>query len=137
MNGLITGLYAALIGLLAVALAARVVRLRRQYKIGIGDGGQPVLARAIRAHGNLIEYAPLLLLLLLIAELSHALTATWLHAAGTLIVASRALHAFALTRGSGTSPARSLGTAITWVALLGLALVLIARALIGAGPAGV
>jgi len=135
MNGLITGLYSALLGLLVVALAARVVRLRRHYRVGIGDGGQPVLARAIRAHGNLIEYAPLLLLLLLIAELSQALTATWLHVAGGLIVVGRALHAFGLSRSAGTSLGRSLGTALTWLALLGLALVLFARALIGGGLA--
>ncbi len=135
MNGLITGLYAALIGLLLGALAARVVRLRRQHRVGIGDGGQPALARAIRAHGNLVESAPLTLLLLLIAELSQALTATWLHAAGALIVIGRALHALGLSRSAGTSFGRSVGTALTWLALLGLALALIARALIGAGPA--
>jgi uncharacterized membrane protein YecN with MAPEG domain len=134
MSGLITGFYAALIGLLVVVLAARVVRLRRQYRIGIGDGGQPELARAIRSHGNLIENAPLLLLLLLIAELSQALTATWLHVAGGLIVAGRALHAVGLARSAGSSLGRSVGTALTWLALLGLALVLIARALIGGGP---
>lgn len=131
MNGLITGFYAALIGLLVVALAARVVRLRRQYRIGIGDGGQPLLARAIRAHGNLIEHAPLMLLLLLIAELSQALTATWLHVAGGLIVAGRVLHALGLSRSPGASLGRSLGTVATWLTLLALALALIAHALIG------
>lgn len=130
MNGRITGLYAALIGLLVVVLAARIVRLRMRHRVGIGDGGQPVLARAIRAHGNLIEHAPLMLLLLLIAELSHALPAAGLHAAGGVIVVGRVLHAVGLTRDAGTSPGRFLGTVLTWLALLGLALVLAARALV-------
>ncbi len=129
MSGLITGLYAALIALLVVALAARVVRLRMRLRIGIGDGGHPELGRAIRAHGNLIEHAPLLLLLLLIAELSHALPAGGLHAAGLVILLGRALHAFGLSRSAGTSPGRFLGTVLTWVAFLGLALALIGRAL--------
>jgi uncharacterized membrane protein YecN with MAPEG domain len=129
MTGLITGVYAALIALLVVALAARIVRLRLQLRVGIGDGGQPVLARAIRAHGNLIEHAPLMLLLLLVAELSKALPAAGLHATGGVIVLGRALHAFGLTRSAGTSPSRFLGTALTWLALIGLALALIARAL--------
>ena len=129
MSGLITGLYAALIALLVVALAARVVRLRIRLRVGIGDGGQPVLARAIRAHGNLIENAPLMLLLLLLAELSQALSATWLHAAGVVIVVGRLLHAAGLTRSGGTSPGRLIGTVLSWIALLGLALALIARAL--------
>jgi len=129
MHGLITGSYAALIALLVVALAARVVRLRWRLKVGIGDGGQPVLARAIRAHGNLIENAPLVLLLLLLAELCGALPPAGLHAAGGVIVLGRLLHAVGLSRSAGTSPGRFLGTALTWLALLGLALALIARAL--------
>jgi uncharacterized protein len=129
MNGLVTGLYAALTALLVVALAARVARLRMRLRVGIGDGGHPELGRAIRAHGNLIENAPLLLLLLLIAELSHALPTGALHAAGTMIVAGRALHAAGLSRSGGTSPGRFAGMLLTWLAFLGLALALVARAL--------
>ena len=130
MSGLITGFYAGLIALLAVALAARVVRLRLRHKVGIGDGGIPELARAIRAHGNLIEYAPLVLVLLLIAELGAALPAAWLHVAGAVIVGGRLLHAWGLSRSAGRSPGRFVGTALTWFAILALALVLIARALV-------
>ena len=131
MHAQITGLYAGLIGLLVVALAARIVRLRMRHRIGIGDGALPVLARAIRAHGNLIEHAPLVLLLLLVAELSGALPAVGLHLAGGVIVAGRALHALGLSRSAGSSPGRFLGTALTWLAIVGLALVLIGRALAG------
>ena len=37
-------------------------------KIYLGDGGDPEMIAAIRAHGNLIEFAPLCLLLIYLAE---------------------------------------------------------------------
>jgi len=36
---IVTGFYASLTGLLIIALAYRVVKLRRSQKIGLGDGG--------------------------------------------------------------------------------------------------
>ncbi|MHC4448301.1 MAG: hypothetical protein ACYSXF_11070, partial [Planctomycetota bacterium] len=35
----VTAIYAAIIGILAVVLAARVVPLRRSRRVGLGDGG--------------------------------------------------------------------------------------------------
>ena len=64
MSLFISGFYAALTGLLVLALAYRVVRLRRAYKIGLGDGGNDALHLANRVHGNLLENAPIALLLL-------------------------------------------------------------------------
>jgi uncharacterized membrane protein YecN with MAPEG domain len=108
-------------------LAAHVVPLRMRHRVGIGDGGQPTLARAIRAHGNFIEHAPLLLL---IAQLSRALPATGLHAAGAVIVIGRALHACGLSQTAGTARCRSLGTALGRTAIITLPLVLIHRGLV-------
>lgn len=127
MSGLITGLYAAAIGLLVVGLGLRVVQLRRRYRVGIGDGDHRELARAIRAHGNLIEHAPLALVLLLIAELSHALSGPALHAAGAAIVVGRLLHAAGLSRTAAPSHGRLVGMLLTWGAMLALALSLLAR----------
>ena len=50
----ITLLYAALLGLLFVTLSIRTLRLRRQFKVSLGGGEEPVLMRAIRVHSNLI-----------------------------------------------------------------------------------
>ena len=129
MGGSIAGVYAGLVALLVIGLGVRVVRLRLLHQVGIGEGGVPELQRAIRAHGNLIEYAPLGLLLLLIAELSHALPARALHSAGMLIVAGRALHAYGLSTSARRSPGRFLGSLLTWLTIVALALVLIARGL--------
>ena len=49
----ITATVAALIGLLAVLLAARVIVFRVRFKVNAGDGGHAPLAQAIRAHANL------------------------------------------------------------------------------------
>ena len=55
---------AGLIGVLAVVLSLNVGRLRTSKKIFLGDGGDKELLGAIRAHANLIEFAPLALLLI-------------------------------------------------------------------------
>ena len=55
---------AGLLGLLAVSLTVSVGRLRMQKKIYLGDGGDPEMLAAIRAHGNFMEYVPLCLVLI-------------------------------------------------------------------------
>ena len=104
----IAGFYAALCALLVLVLALRVIALRWSTRTGIGDGGDRRLARAIRIHGNAIEYVPIALILLLAAELSRASPAL-LHGCGIVLVASRAAHALGLARTAGTSIGRMLG----------------------------
>jgi uncharacterized protein len=55
---------AGLLGLLAAFLTIYVGRLRTRKKIFLGDGGDREMLAAIRAHGNLLELAPLTLLLI-------------------------------------------------------------------------
>lgn len=126
----ITAFYAAPIGLLAIALALRVVLLRRRYQIGVGTGGQPELARAVRAHGNLLEYTPLALLLLLLLESAGARTML-LHGIGSVLLIGRLLHAWGLSQNSGVSFGRFYGTALTWAAIVITAVALMIRPLIG------
>lgn len=59
---------AGLLGLLTVILTLNVGRLRGKKKINLGDGGDPEMLAAIRAHANLIEFAPLCLLLIYIVS---------------------------------------------------------------------
>jgi uncharacterized membrane protein YecN with MAPEG domain len=59
---------AGLLGLLAVSLTVSVGRLRMQKKIYLGDGGDPEMLTAIRAHGNFMEYVPLCLALIYFAS---------------------------------------------------------------------
>ena len=48
----VTALYAGLLGLMLIFLSWRVVRLRRGEKVGMGDGGNKELARAIRVQAQ-------------------------------------------------------------------------------------
>ena len=123
---MLTGLYAALYALLILALSLRIVALRRRLRVGLGDGGDAGLSRAIRAQANAIEYVPLLLVMLLVAENNGA--ETWfLHASGAGLVIARVLHAVGLSGSAGTSFGRFWGTLVTWLILLGLSAQLIWR----------
>jgi len=116
----ITALYASLLALLVILLALVAVKLRRSLRVGLGDGGNRDLQRAIRAHGNATEYIPLFLILLAAYELNHG-SATALHLFGAVFFVSRVLHAWGLYSSGGTSPGRFAGTAGTLVALMALA----------------
>ena len=59
---------AGLLGLMAVALTIKVGLMRGTKKINLGDGDDPEMRAAVRAHGNLLEYAPLGLLLIYMAS---------------------------------------------------------------------
>ncbi len=48
----VTPLYAALLALFFVALSIRTIRLRRRYRVAIGDGRNTLLQRAMRVNAN-------------------------------------------------------------------------------------
>ncbi len=117
---MLTGLYAALCALLIFALSLRIALLRRKLRIGIGDGGDAGLARAIRAQANAIEYVPLLLVMLLIAE-NNGASVAMMHACGAGLLLARVLHALGLSGSAGVSFGRFWGILLTWALLLVLA----------------
>lgn len=116
----VAALYAGLYALLVIVLGFRVTLLRRSLKIGIGDGGDARLARAIRAHGNALEWGILTLVLLLIAEENRA-SVLLLHACGIALLLSRVLHALGLTGSSGLSFGRTVGMVLTLTTIIVLA----------------
>lgn len=128
----VTGIYAALATLIVLALAARISMRRHGQHIGIGDGGDRDLFRRIRAHANALENLPLALLLLLLLELNQTRPA-WLHAFGIALIAGRILHAIGLSGSEGYSAGRFIGTALTWLAMLVMALLLLWQWCVAAG----
>jgi hypothetical protein len=116
---MLTGLYAALCALLIFALSLRIALLRKRLRIGIGDGGDAALARAIRAQANAIEYVPLLLVMLLIAE-NNGAGVVFVHACGAVLLLARVLHAAGLSGSAGVSFGRFWGILLTWAVLLAL-----------------
>lgn len=93
---MVTSLYVAIAALLLVILSVRVILGRGQARALIGDGGQETLARRIRAQGNFVEYTPIFLILLAMAE-AEGMSLPALHMAGSIFMLGRVLHAYALS----------------------------------------
>jgi hypothetical protein len=120
---------AAALALLLVALAINTIRLRMRHGASYGDAGQHGLTAAIRAHGNLTEYAPLGVILVGLLELGGANRAA-LTVAATAFVVARLLNAIGLYNQPGPPrPARSIGIVATLVILIWLAVWLAIRVL--------
>jgi uncharacterized membrane protein YecN with MAPEG domain len=118
----VTPLYAALLAGLYLFLTTRVIRLRRGNRIDMGDGGQRLLQRYVRAHANFAEYAPFGLLLLLLVE-----TGGWpgwlVHLLGVTLLGGRLAHAFSFSVVELRERSRVVGMALT-MTMLGAAAIL-------------
>lgn len=99
-------------------MTAAVGLRRRSTGVLRGDGGDTALFKRIRIHGNFIENAPLMALVLLAAEMLGIADA-WLWLAVASFVAGRIYHCVrydAVDRGFAmvltTGPALALGVAV-------------------------
>jgi hypothetical protein len=106
--------------LLLLVLAFLVVGVRRRAGIALGDGGNEDLQRAIRVHGNASEYIPPAAIGLLALALLPAAPLWSVHVGGGLLTLGRVAHALGLSRASGRSLGRMVGTLSTRLALLGI-----------------
>jgi len=122
----VSSAYAAAIGLLAALLTVRVILGRVRTGVQAGDGGDALLGRAIRAHANLAEQAPLALLLIVLAEVLGCAPA-FVHALGGLLVLGRLLSAFGLSRSLGASQPRQLGAGLTVLMVVAASLLIALR----------
>jgi uncharacterized membrane protein YecN with MAPEG domain len=112
----VTLLYGSLLTLLVTTLGMNVTRVRIKLQVG-ADGVPPKpLFFAIRAHGNAVEWTPVLVVMLLVLELSGA-PSLWLHVAGGVLLLGRVLHALGFVTKLKTSVP---GIALTWVVALWL-----------------
>jgi uncharacterized protein len=112
---------AGLLGLLAAVLTVNVGIVRGRKKINLGDGGDPEMIAAIRAHANLIEFAPLCLLLIYIASDFYGFWTTAILSA--LFLLARVLHAGGML---GVIPrGRFLGATGTTVVLVVTSIMLV------------
>ncbi|QSP95344.1 MAPEG family protein [Marinobacter salinisoli] len=121
----ITGVFAAVTGILLLVLSMLVVRCRFKYKKGLGWTDDREFLVAVRAQANLVEYAPLALLMLGIAEL-NGVPSGLIYWIGMAFVTSRILHAYGMFQGQGkTHWARFIGIIVTWLAILATAILLL------------
>ncbi len=125
----ISATVAALIGLLAVLLAVRVITLRVRFKVNAGDGGHAELGQAIRAHANLVEHAPLALIVLAFAEASVAWR--WLILIlGVALVIARLASAWGLSHSLDGSTGRQAGAGLTILVTVVASLLILYRAVL-------
>ena len=114
----IAALYAGVNILILLVLAVLVVMGRRRHQISLGDAGNEVFSRAVRAHGNAAEYIPAGIVGILILALMEPAAPLWLvHASGLSLTAGRILHGFGLHTGV-LNAGRMFGMVLTWVAYL-------------------
>jgi uncharacterized membrane protein YecN with MAPEG domain len=114
----ITLLYGSLVALLVGGLGAMVSALRWRKNSYVGATPDAELLRAIRAHGNAIEYAPIQLLVLLALEWAGAPSVP-LHVLGGSILLVRALHATGvLTK----TPVSVVGATLNYLLCFGMAI---------------
>ena len=126
MNLHITSVYAALLGLLFILLSFKVSKHRLAGHVSLGDGGNPELALAIRAHANFAEYVPLGLILLgLVEAQGGSVLAT--HALGGGLLLGRVLHAWGMAQPRAVSNARKIGIVFTWLVIVIASVLLLAR----------
>ena len=115
----VTITFTVFLSLFMIVLAVRVLDLRgspvtkffhkRNREIDPND-----LERAIRGHGNLIEYAPLFLILMLALELSDA-SVTSLYMSGIIFTLGRFMHGIAFSFMKKNVFLRIGGMALTFI----------------------
>jgi hypothetical protein len=117
----ITAAYAAVLGLIILALGINVTVHRVKLKVSLGDGGNAEMLRMIRLHGNAVEYVPLALVLMLAYEINGG----WhigLHVIGIALIAARLIQTAAMWSTDLPRPGRGIGQTLTWASIAALAL---------------
>jgi len=117
-------IYVAILGLLAAVLTINVIRHRVAQNIQMGDGGHEGLRQALRAQGNFIEQAPMMLILLASAEGAGA--RIWLvHGIGIALLLARFASAVALTQTLTQTPLRQASGGLSVLLLIVTSIVLL------------
>ena len=86
--------------------------------------GEQALTRSIRAQGNLIEYAPMFMILMFIAE-SGGVSSFSLHYYGGTFLLGRLMHGTCMGFMEKSVVLRSGGTILTLLPLLGISVLLL------------
>ncbi len=114
---IITAISAAALAFLSVKLSLNVIAQRRKHGVSVGDGGNEDLLRAIRAQGNLAEYAPIALILLACLEWNQA--PVWLTSILALaFIIGRLLHPLGMKGADHPMQPRVRGMQLTILSLI-------------------
>ena len=124
MHLTIVPFYAALLAGFFIFLSMRVVQIRRQEKIGVGDGNNVRLRRAIRVHGNFSEYVPMAVVLMAFVEMQQ-FTAIIVHALCLALIVGRLCHAYGVSQEKEDYRFRVAGMTLTFATIATSALLLV------------
>jgi len=119
---------AAAAALINFWLGMRIAQIRTREKVSIGDGGNELLTRRMRAQLNFAENTPLVLILIALVELAGR-GGLWLNLVAAVFLIGRVLHAIGMDGGS-LKWGRSAGMAanmLTFAILVVTALLIVAR----------
>lgn len=88
----VTAFYASILALFFVWLSLNVIKLRRRFRVRLGDGDNNELQAAIAAQNNAAQYIPIALLMIAILETNngHILL---LNLLGLMLLSGRIIHA--------------------------------------------
>lgn len=120
----VTLTFAMILSVFMLILSVRVLDLRgspvtKAFHSTEREIDQRFLDRAIRGHGNLIEYAPLFLILMLALELSDA-SKYWLYFNGSIFTIGRLMHGVVFAFMKPNPFMRIGGMILTFMGFLGL-----------------
>jgi len=110
---------AAAAAVINIWLATRCGQVRSAEKISIGDGGNDLLTRRMRAQLNFAENTPLVLVLIAVIELARPASMV-LAIVAAVYALGRIAHGIGMD-GRGFAVGRSIGIMITMLTELGLA----------------
>lgn len=129
---LITPTYAALLTILFIGLSVRTIKQRFRHQVAVGDGNQPELVRAMRAHANFAEYVPLALILMWMTEAVNY--PSWvIHILGVMLVVGRFSHAYGIMQVNENLRFRQLGMLLTFLVLVTAAVFLLVSPMVSLG----
>lgn len=106
--------------LINIWLSIRCGQVRTAEKVSVGDGGSDKLIRRMRAHSNFNENAPIVLIMIAALEFAHP-ASTALAAVAGVFMLGRVGHGLGMEGGS-FGMGRMIGTLITLLTQLGLAI---------------
>lgn len=107
-------------------LGMRIGQLRTKLKISVGDGGNELMVRRMRAQANFAEWTPVILVLFALVELAGR-GSWWIAPLGAAFILGRIAHAFGMDGNFGAG--RPIGMITTMGSILVLAIVAVMAAL--------
>lgn len=115
----VTRICAGILVIVWVILMLMVIQIRSTNRVSMGDGGIPKLKTRIRAHANFVENTPFFLLILAIVELGvDDIPSYILYIFGIGFVIGRIVHGIGFSGNSPSTPARIIGTTLTFIPII-------------------